>query len=122
MAEQKEALKVALIVKKKWLTKIFDVCDPKVYEIRGTATHKRGRVGLIESGSGKVVGETILVNSFPVTYQDLEETREKHKIYGDIASVVKYKKPHAWHLEKTIKYKKPVPYTHKRGCVVWHKL
>ena len=43
----------ALIVKEKWLNLILDGDEsgPKLWEIRGSGTWIRGRVGLIQSGS-----------------------------------------------------------------------
>ena len=43
-----------LIIKKKWLDKIF--AKKKVWEIRSSPTNIRGRIFLIQSGSGMVVG------------------------------------------------------------------
>ena len=43
-----------LIVKEKWLNMILD--GYKSLEIRGVRTHKRGLIGLIQSGTGEVKG------------------------------------------------------------------
>lgn len=52
-------MKRALIIKKKWLDKILD--EGKVWEMRATKTKVRGKIGLIESGSGMIVGEAYLM-------------------------------------------------------------
>lgn len=44
----------ALIIKKQFLDKIFS--GKKTWELRGSRTHKRGRIALIESGSGPCYG------------------------------------------------------------------
>ena len=48
----------ALIIKKEHLDKIFD--DGKVWEMRTTKTSITGRIGLIESGTGLIIGEATL--------------------------------------------------------------
>ena len=41
--------------------------NKKPWEIRGTNTKIRGRIGIIAKSSGKIYGEVTLVNSFPLT-------------------------------------------------------
>lgn len=48
-----------LIIKKVWLDKILD--EGKVWEMRTTKTKVRGKILLIESGSGTIVGEAQLM-------------------------------------------------------------
>ena len=49
-----------LIIKKEHLDKILN--GEKTWEIRGSKTHKRGKIGLIQSGSGTIVGECELID------------------------------------------------------------
>mgnify|MGYP003341256152 FL=1 len=49
-----------LIIRQSWLKKIFN--DGKIWEMRSTKTDIRGKIGLIESGSGLIVGEANLVD------------------------------------------------------------
>ena len=49
-----------LIIKGKWLDKIF--AKKKVWEIRSSPTNIRGRIFLVQSGSGMVVGECNIVD------------------------------------------------------------
>ncbi len=74
----------ALIVKEKWLDLILDGDEngPKLWEIRGSGTLIRGRVGLIQSGSGLIVGSTEIVGSIPLLREDFEMFRHLHKIDG----------------------------------------
>ena len=51
-----------LIIKKEPLELIFR--RTKTFEIRNHVTKKRGRIALIESGTGLIVGEAKIVNSF----------------------------------------------------------
>ncbi len=52
----------ALIIRKEHLTNIFD--NGKVWEMRSSKTNARGRIGLIEAGSGLIVGETFLAKNW----------------------------------------------------------
>lgn len=67
-----------LIIKKEWLDKIFD--EGKVWEMRSTKTNVRGKIGLIESGTGTVVGEAELLMCEEVTKQNQSSTFDLHKV------------------------------------------
>ena len=69
----------------------------KIIEYRTRETYIRGRIGIIESGTGTVIGDVELWHSF---YSGL------HKM-------------HMWHLRNPRRYATPVPFEHKRGCVTW---
>lgn len=51
---------MGLSIKAKWLQEIFG--GRKLLELRGCRTRKRGRIGLIESGSHTVVGEARVID------------------------------------------------------------
>ena len=107
----------ALIIKKRWLDLILE--GKKTWEIRGSDTKIRGMIGLIESGSGLIVGECELVTSCPVFDGDaLLECLHGISDWSDI----KYKNPHAWVLKNTKRYEKPKPYNHPQGAVIWVKI
>jgi hypothetical protein len=58
-----------LVIREPWITKILD--DSKRWEIRSTRTKKNGRVALIASGTGTVVGVADLVGVVgPLTLAD----------------------------------------------------
>ena len=57
-----------LIIKKHWLELIFQ--GKKIWEIRGSKTNIRGKIELIESGSGKVVGECCLVDCISLNLEN----------------------------------------------------
>jgi hypothetical protein len=59
-----------LLIRVPWIDKILD--GAKTWEIRGSHTSKEGRIGLIESGSGTVVGVAELVGVVgPVVRQNI---------------------------------------------------
>ena len=72
-----------LIIKKYWLDNIFSN-NPKIWEIRGSRTKRRGNIKLIESGSGNIVGECKLIDCIgPLSDSDIEQNRSKHQIVDD---------------------------------------
>lgn len=104
----------ALIIRKPWIDKILD--DGKIWEMRATKTKVRGRIGLIEAGSGLIVGEVTLVDSLdPATADGFM----KHHIEDE--SLLK-KWPYPWVMSKPVRYEKPIPYKHPQGAVIWVKL
>jgi hypothetical protein len=69
----------------------------KTIELRSRKTLIRGRIGIIESGSGTVIGDVELASC---TYnQSLD-------LYN-------------WQLAHPRRYAEPVPFEHKQGCVTW---
>ena len=82
-----------LCVKAPWAEQI--VSGTKKIEYRSRLTARRGRIGIIQSGTGTVIG-------------DVEITSAEWG--GDYAE---------WHLRRPRKYKHPIPYNHPFGAVVW---
>lgn len=108
----------ALIVRKEHLDHIFD--DGKVFEMRSTRTNIRGRVGLIEAGSGLVYGEVDLVGcGNAISDAHAVEMMEYHQV-DNLELLKKWKYP--WFLSNPVRYKEPVPYDHPAGAVIWVKL
>ena len=110
----------ALIIKKRWLDMILD--GKKTWEIRGSDTKIRGRIGLIESGSGLIVGECELIDSKRFTKEMKTSGFENHRLDLYDLSMIDYKNPWAWIMEKHLRYKNPVPYNHPQGAVIWVKI
>jgi hypothetical protein len=108
----------ALIIKKEHLDKIFD--NAKLWEMRSTKTNIRGRIGLIEAGSGLIMGEVIL--------EDCGDALVEFQMIGfshlhqvpDLELLKKWKYP--WMLSSAKRYKNPTPYKHPQGAVIWVKL
>lgn len=109
-----------LIIKKLWLSKIFLLTNPKDWEIRGSRTNKRGKIFLLESGSGLIVGETELVNCIELDLVDFLKNEHHHKIPMTVHNnCLPYPKTFAWVFRNTQKYSHPIPYVHPQGAVIW---
>jgi hypothetical protein len=107
----------ALIIKKQWLDRIFD--NGKTWEMRSYPTGIRGRICLIESGTGLIVGEAVLEGCEKPTYKDIFKHNKKHQI-EDIRLFKRW--PFAWILKDAKRYDKPKPYDHPQGAVIWVKI
>lgn len=114
----------ALIIKQHWIDLILN--DQKTWEMRSRKTNIRGRIGLIQSGSGLVVGEATLENCFDTRtmYHDYDElpsySNEHYHRIKDKSLIDKY--PFAWVFSNPVRYTEPKPYQHPKGAVVWVKL
>lgn len=108
----------ALIVRKEWLDLILD--GSKTWELRSRHTNVRGTIGLIEAGSGLVLGATNLVDSIgPLTTEAWRRGVSKHKVpYRGCEQLAK-KWNHAWVLEDAKRFDAPIPYLHPKGAVIW---
>ena len=112
----RRSAKVVLVVKEPWVGMILD--GKKTWEIRGSATAKRGKIHLAASrGGGVLVGQCQLVDCYPVGRSELANNVTKHRI-KDLARVL-YEKPHAWVLEKAMRYNSPFTYKHPQGAITW---
>ena len=111
-----------LLIKKFWLEKILE--GEKTWEIRGSNTHIRGRIGLIESGSGLVKGTCDLADvKGPLSLTELRRNVSKHMTsLSELRKPSRYKKTYAWVLKDAKALRKPVPYEHPQGAVIWVKL
>jgi hypothetical protein len=107
-------IKKALIVKKPWLDKIFD--EGKVWEMRTTRTKITGKIGLIESGTGLIVGEAELIGCSENPVSKSEDLIKYHKV-EDLDLLDKWK--WAWILCEAKRYANPIPYEHPQGAVIW---
>jgi hypothetical protein len=107
-----------LIIKKEHLDKILS--GKKTWEIRGSKTHKRGKIGLIESGSGTIIGECKLIDcSNELSLKEFLNNKNKHCSSNKALS---YKKTYAWVLDSAKRYNKPIPYKHPNGAIIWVKV
>jgi hypothetical protein len=113
-----EQITHALIIKKQWLDLILS--GEKIWEMRSRPTKIRGRIALIEQGTGLIVGECNLdhvgqcIDSFNIGYG-----QHLHMI-EDLSLLEKWNYP--WVLSCAGRYDKPIPYQHPQGAVVWVKL
>jgi len=108
----------ALIVARPWIDRILDA--GKTWEMRSTRTSIRGRIGLIEAGSGLIVGEVDIVDCLePLTPDTARTSISSHQV-DDLALLEKWK--HPWVLENAQRYDQPIPYHHPKGAVTWVRL
>lgn len=108
-----------LIIKKKFLDKILR--GEKTWEIRGSKTTKKGIIGLIESGSGKVIATANLVQCHgPFSVEDLKKHNDKTQIENEFN--ITYSKIYAWELSDVKPLNTPQPYKHPQGAIIWVKV
>lgn len=110
----------ALIIREPWITWILD--GKKTWEIRGSATSVRGKIGLIRAQSGLIVGTAELVAcEGPLDLAELHRFRRKHCVepahFRDVLE--RYARPHAWVLAKARRLRRPIRYKHPSGAVIW---
>jgi hypothetical protein len=96
----------------------------KSWEIRGSATGKRGRIALIQSGTGTVVGSADLVDVIgPLTRSEyLSNARKLGLKRSALPGALPYERTFAWVLKKPSRLKKPVRYQHPYGSIIWVNL
>lgn len=110
--------KRGLIIKKEHLDKILS--GEKTIELRSSNTSVRGKINLIESGSGNIVGECVIEKSEgPFSVRKLVEMERFHKC-SDREMLHKWNC--TWHISSAKRYKNPIPYKHPKGAVIWVKL
>lgn len=96
----------------------------KTWEIRGSNTHIRGTIALIRSGSKLIVGTCELVDVVGLLTSS-EFRKNYHKIgisKEDLREGLPYEKTYAWILKNAKALKKPIPYKHPSGAIIWVKL
>jgi hypothetical protein len=116
---RKDSYSHILLIKQPWIDLILS--GHKTWEIRGSDTNIRGKIGLAESGSGKVLGTAELVGSIRLTSRTLVQSIDRHRVESPLQAV-KYSSPHAWVLANPHRYARPKPYLHTLGAVVWVKV
>jgi hypothetical protein len=109
----------ALIIKKQWLDLIFS--GKKSWELRSTSTKIRGKIGLIQSGSGRIMGTCELVDAIgPLTIEELRRSSSKHGVpRSALGAVLPYKRTFAWVLAEPTRFSRPRRYEHPQGAVIW---
>ncbi|WP_143032211.1 hypothetical protein [Tenacibaculum sp. MAR_2009_124] len=87
--------------------------------MRSRPTKIRGRIGLIESGSGLIVGEVDLEGC---SSEPIEKNAKyiKYHYIEDLELLDTWS--WAWYLKNARRYKTPIPYNHPKGAVIWVKL
>ena len=110
-----------LLIRAPWIEKILD--GSKTWEIRGSHTNKTGRIALIESGTGSIVGVVELVAVVgPLSLKELSQNRRKAGFDSDEPLFrLPYKRTFAWVLQNPRRLQ-PVSYIHPSGAVIWVNL
>lgn len=108
----------ALIIKKPWIDLILS--GEKTWEVRGCSTKKTGKIELIQSKSGLVIGYCELVDCIKLDLKIYKNSIDKHCIKN--VEVLPYKSTYAWVLSNPVRYENPKPYKHPNGAVIWVKL
>lgn len=97
----------------------------KTWEVRGSATKVRGRIAIIASGTGTIVG-TCELNSVegPLKLKDLRANARRLNYRADQISGPLYygDRTHAWVMRAAKRLKKPLRYEHPQGAVIWVSL
>jgi hypothetical protein len=111
----------ALLIRHPWIDLILD--GKKTWEIRGARTTVRETIGLVPSGSGTVIGVCDLIDCVgPLTAQEFRKNAKKAGMRPSEAELGWYRQTYAWVLEKPRMLKRPIPYQHPSGAVIWVKL
>ncbi|WP_019240210.1 MULTISPECIES: ASCH domain-containing protein [Bacillus] len=109
-----------LIIKSPWIDYILE--GKKTWEIRGSNTHIRGKIALIKSGSGMVLGTVDLVDSKKLCLQEYQQSERYHLVPPQDCQQVPYKNTYAWVFENPILFEEPIQYKHPMGAVIWVNL
>jgi ASCH domain len=108
-----------LVIDQPWVGLIAD--GKKTWEMRTRPTRIRGWIGLIEKGSGTIIGVAYLKDSLPVLRRDKHHLHyRKHRVPSERGRKTyggKYLYP--WVMAKAFRLPKAVPYRHPAGAVIW---
>jgi hypothetical protein len=109
----------ALLIRAPWIDLILQ--GKKTWEMRSKPTRIRGPIGLIQQGSGLVVGTARLTDSRPaLTRDDYMRYRDKHAIPETMLDQVLAKRwVVPWVLSDVRRLPKPLPYRHGSGPVTF---
>ena len=110
--------RLALLVKEPWVTLLCR--GEKTWELRGSRTHKRGRVALVASRTGGWVvgGATLVACHGPLSPAQLAATEALHRVPQG-ASPGRYAQTYAWEFAAPVELAAPVRYRHPAGAVIW---
>ncbi|MEQ1729998.1 MAG: ASCH domain-containing protein [Vicinamibacterales bacterium] len=121
MAKKQLLPERGLLIQAPYIDHILD--GSKVWELRGSATKIRGRIALIQSASGTVVGTCDVVDVVgPLTLKQLRQNAKKAGMRPSEVRSLLYPKTFGWVVAKARRFRSPVPYKHPSGAVIWVKL
>jgi hypothetical protein len=91
----------------------------KTWEIRSRSTNIRGRIGLIKSRSGTVVGSCEVVGVVGPLTTALARKNARSKMNESAADAEGCEGLYAWVLADVHAFVTPVPYKHPYGAITW---
>ena len=106
---------MALVIKGHWLDKIL--AGKKTWEIRSSATCRRGWIHLAKSGSKELCGGANLVGCRKISRRNFTKFKKQHCVPS--LSNVPYKTIWAWILEDAVAYTTNFDYVHTQGAVIF---
>lgn len=107
-----------IVIKQPWIGLILE--GKKTWEIRSRPVKLRGPVGLVQGGSGKVMGIGRIVGCIgPMSRDEVLRHFEKHRVPPERMHEVDYEQFYAWELADVRRLDPPVPYRHRSGAVIW---
>lgn len=107
----------ALIIKQPWIDLILE--GKKTIEVRGSKTNIRGKIALIESGTGHVIGTCQVDDSINIAeHGNISEIVMKSCV-DEKRLLEYYKKPNGWVLSNAKRLETPVKYKHPMGAIIW---
>ena len=109
-----------LIVRSPWIELILE--GKKTWEIRGSNTSIRGKIALIKSGTGKILGCVDIVDSKKISLSDYHNSINYHCVENAKQFSLYYKNTYAWVLNNPMKFDVPITYIHPKGAVIWVNL
>lgn len=110
-----------LVIKSPWVDLILE--GKKTWELRGSATKLRGRIALIKSKSGTIVGECGIHDCLgPFTIEQLRQTYERHQVPDGRLEQIAYGRTYAWVVGTARAFDPPIRYKHPSGAVIWVRL
>jgi hypothetical protein len=108
----------ALLIHEEFVNKIL--VGKKTWEMRGAWTTIRETIALVPSGTGTVTGVCDLVGCIgPLTAAEYRKNARKAGTISSEAKLGYYKKTYAWVVKNPRTLKKPVPYKHPNGAIIW---
>ena len=111
----------ALLIREPWVKLILD--GKKASEIRGSATTIRETIALVPSRSGTVIGVCDLIDCIgPLSPEQYRKNARKAGMRPAEATLGYYKNTYAWVMSSPRYLKRPVPYRHPNGAIVWVQL
>jgi hypothetical protein len=114
-------LKRALVVRQPHIDRIL--AGSKTWEIRGSSTAVREAIGLIQSGSGQIVGTCEVVDVVgPLSLAELKQNAKKAGFAPSEFTSLPYRKTYAWVLNGARRLRRPRSYRHPSGAVIWVRL